>query len=386
LAGTQNKNTMHPQKTRLPAVDFLKAVAAQLIVLHHLAAYGPISEAVQDVAPMLISWLYDHGRMAVQVFLVVGGYLTARSLSPNGRPFAGSHLAAIANRYLRLAVPFLAALLLAIVCAAVARALGDDDYVPSAPRLAQLAAHALLLPGLLGHEALTAGAWYVAIDLQLFAAMILLSGLAASAPRVPRLLPLLALALMAASQFGFNRDAALDNWAIYFFGAYGLGAATWWATRSRRSTGLLALVAALTVAALLTDFRGRLAVALATAAVLALAGRLPRIGELLALPGTARLGSISYSLFLIHFPVLLLANAAFAELDTGSDIDGFIAMAATWGVCIFAAVAFHRWVEAPANRLRLPLGGETMAILRRAGRTALLATRRFLGAALGVRP
>ena len=57
--------------SRFPIIDAFKAIASQLIVLHHLAAYGPISDAVQQVAPSLITWLYDYARMAVQVFFVI---------------------------------------------------------------------------------------------------------------------------------------------------------------------------------------------------------------------------------------------------------------------------------------------------------------------------
>ena len=61
--------SMKDNAERFPAIDFFKAIASQLIVLHHLAAYGPISDAVQQASPSLISWLYDYARMAVQVFL-----------------------------------------------------------------------------------------------------------------------------------------------------------------------------------------------------------------------------------------------------------------------------------------------------------------------------
>ena len=42
----------HPPKERIhrfPMIDAFKAVASQLIVLHHLAAYGPVSDAVQPI-------------------------------------------------------------------------------------------------------------------------------------------------------------------------------------------------------------------------------------------------------------------------------------------------------------------------------------------------
>ncbi len=69
---------------RLPGIDALKGLACLLIVLHHLAFYGPMSDVVHRHIPWLTNWLYDYGRMAVQVFLVVGGFLAAASLAPQG--------------------------------------------------------------------------------------------------------------------------------------------------------------------------------------------------------------------------------------------------------------------------------------------------------------
>jgi len=70
---------------RLPGVDGLKGGACVLIVWHHLAFYGPMSDVVHAAAPWLMNWLYTYGRMAVQVFLVIGGFLAACSLAPEGK-------------------------------------------------------------------------------------------------------------------------------------------------------------------------------------------------------------------------------------------------------------------------------------------------------------
>ena len=69
---------------RLPALDALKGLGCMLIVWHHLAFYGPMSDVVHPYASWLTGWLYDYGRMAVQVFLVVAGFLAAASLAPQG--------------------------------------------------------------------------------------------------------------------------------------------------------------------------------------------------------------------------------------------------------------------------------------------------------------
>jgi len=211
--------------THLPLLDALKALASQLIVWHHLAFYGPMSDVVHPHAPALIEWLYDHGRLAVQVFLVVAGFLAARSLAPAMAPLAGpGPLQLIWRRYRRLAPPYLAALALAMLAAALARWLIDHPTIPAAPSLVQIGAHILMLQDVLKVEALSAGVWYVAIDLQLYALLALVLWLLRPvATRHPAAAPWLTLVvcagLVAASLFWFNRNPALDEWAPYFFGA-----------------------------------------------------------------------------------------------------------------------------------------------------------------------
>ena len=68
------------RKQSFVLVDGLKTVASQLIVLHHLVAYGPLPVALRSVIPGTVDWLFEYGRMAVQVFLVMGGFLAARTL------------------------------------------------------------------------------------------------------------------------------------------------------------------------------------------------------------------------------------------------------------------------------------------------------------------
>ena len=75
---------LHPSAaSRLPFIDALKALACQLIVLHHLAFYGPMSDHAYPLAPALISWLSQNARMAVQAFLVIAVFLAVPRLSPS---------------------------------------------------------------------------------------------------------------------------------------------------------------------------------------------------------------------------------------------------------------------------------------------------------------
>ncbi len=334
-------------------VDAFKAVAAQLIVLHHLAAYGPLSDAVQTAFPGLIAWLYDNARMAVQVFLVIGGFLAARSLmSPHLRE-TGALAGALVTRYLRLTLPFLAALSLSIVTAMFARHWMSDDFIPDAPSWPQLLAHGLLLQSVLDFDALTAGAWYIAVDFQLFLLMAVLVWLGHRSGFSLRLASALTVLLAGLSLLWFNRNPALDDWAIYFFGAYGLGAATCWAAQrhpdASRHLRILFLLVAL---ALVIDFRPRVALAALVAWSLYRGLRSDTAERVARQPLLQYLGRTSYALFLVHFPVLLMANTLFSGLNLSGPLAGSIGMLLTWSFSLWLADRFHRHIELPASQLK----------------------------------
>lgn len=326
-------------------IDILKVIAAQCIVLHHFSAYGPLSEAASSALPEVFEWLYDNARIAVQVFLVIAGYLAARSFALSKQP-ASSVFSAIWQRYQRLALPFVAALLLTVVCAAIARPYLSAEVVPAAPTLPQLLAHASLLHSVLDVESLSAGVWYVAIDFQLYATLALVLWLGGG----KRWLSLALVALLcAASLTWFNADADWDIWSVYFFGAYGLGALAWWAgLRARHGWYAVALYAtALSVglASLAINFRERIALAISVSALLASFGtwqlRLPRWLD----AAVSLLSRTSYALFLVHYGVLLLANAAWAEIGSDDGDAALLFMAASWLVALGTSHLFHTQVE-----------------------------------------
>lgn len=343
---------------RLAFIDALKAIASQLIVLHHLAFYGPISEAARDAAPALFEWLAQDARIAVQVFLVIGGFLAAKALAPAGVLIHTNPFALLKKRYFKLIIPFLAAMIISILLAAVARQLMVDDATPDRPTFRQFLAHAMLLHGVLGVDSLSAGAWYIAIDFQLFALMLgtlWLTRLSTKqmAERAAQIIGMLLVSVLAlASLFYFNRDASWDNWALYFFGAYALGALTCWLTEREEKPDWLLLIAGVVIAALVVDFRSRILVALLTALALGISHRW---GFMESRPKGALfawLGKISYSVFLIHFPVVLVINGVFSRLDPKSELAGLVGVAMAWAASIVAGAVFYRFVESRTNRLQ----------------------------------
>ncbi|MES2686202.1 MAG: acyltransferase [Pseudomonadota bacterium] len=332
---------------RLPGVDALKGFACVLIVWHHLAFYGPMSDVVHGTAPWLMDWLYTYGRMAVQVFLVVGGFLAACSLAPEGSASFRQPLRLILKRYRRLALPLVVAVLITVAVAALVRPWLQHDSVPGEPTLWQLLSHLFLLQNLVGQEALSAGIWYVAIDLQLFAMTVLILTLVRSERH-----RWVVVALAAASLLVFNRRAGLDMTGLYFFGAYALGMLAWWASRSERPARWLMVIAILGGLALLTDFRGRLLVAAVVALGLVWMQRRAWPARWLQQAWMLRLGQISYSVFLIHFPVCLLVNAVVSHFWPAQLLPNTLGLLTAFGLSLLAGEALYRSVESPDARWR----------------------------------
>ena len=339
-------------------INLLKAGAAQLIVLHHLAFYGPMADHVRALWPALIDWLGGSARIAVQVFLVIGGFLAAKSLSPSGLAGLSDPIAAIWRRYAKLAPPFIAATLIAALASSLAGALMTHDSISPAPTLSQLGAHALLLHGVLGYASLSAGAWYVAVDFQLYAVMVLMLWLAGNVSGHRRrswLMPVLIAFSVSLSLLYFNLDADWDNWAAYFFGSYGLGIVAWWASDTRRkpvhATAMMAMTVLPALAALALEYRSRIALALAVACVLFLFGRVKTVSEGRAWSVINGLAKVSYSVFLIHFPVCLLVNGAFTRFAPAEAEWQAFGMLVAWSASLAAGAAFFKWVEVPLARL-----------------------------------
>lgn len=336
---------------RNTAIDQIKAVACLLIICHHLAFYGPMADVLRPWAPGVLFWFEEHARMAVQVFLVLGGYLAAAALAPQGTGRPTQLWPLLGKRYVRLCMPYCAALACAIVVNDTVRNLGFvHDSVSATPSLDSLLAHVLLLHSWGDWESLSAGIWYVAIDFQLYALCLLWFWLCRRYT-APRWVGQAGWALgTALSLCLWNLNSALDVWALYFLGAYGLGTLAWWATHSAQHAERLlwaVLIALLGALALWLEWRTRIAVAAATALALALAGNLrwPATLRTLEWRPLSWVGERSYSIFLIHFPMSLLVSAEISRQWPGSVAANSLGLLMAVALSLATGSVMYEWTE-----------------------------------------
>ena len=335
-----------------------------LIILHHLSNYGQLAEDARQFLPSVMTWLFEYGRYAVQIFLVMGGYLAAQSLTRSRdirKPRTALKL--IFNRYLRLFAPYVVALFITILCAWVARFWVQDEFVGESETLGQFLAHLFFLQGILGLDSISAGAWYVAIDWQLYAVLAIMLNM------FPGLRSLIwaSTILIVASLLYFNRLSNYENYFIYFIGSYGLGVLAQLAKNytdpiANRLAKILIIIIGLVI--LVTSFehlwiRNILAYFVAIALIIwgGRAYKDEKHAKMHNLVFSILWGSRrSYCAFLLHFSFILLANTLYIAWGMDQRHDGamalamiFLALVASW----FAANYLYRLVEVPSRHFKL---------------------------------
>jgi peptidoglycan/LPS O-acetylase OafA/YrhL len=341
---------------RLPFIDAIKGIACLVIVIHHLAVYGSMSEVIGAVHPQIIDALVVYGRLAVQMFFVVAGYFVASQFAPLGLSTPVTPGPLVWNRYKRLIKPFLFAVTLAALITALVRPWFQHESLSAAPTVGQIIGHILLAYDLVGLEALSAGVWYVAVDFQLFAIVTVLIALIHMLPqRWHVLLPAVVVTLSAISLWVLNRHAQYEIAAPYFFGYYGLGMLAYWAAQTPARHWFFLIIILLGVIALGIEFRKSVATATLSALVLAVASSRGWLEEWPRSSVLKWLGERSYSIFLIHYGLCIGISAIWHVLfPTGLLINAFGIVVAI-AVSIFGGAVLYRYVESRSDALGMNL-------------------------------
>ena len=357
----------HPvSRPRLLFVDGLRGIAAMSVVVCHF--YGHLRSALDQWLHEFVQVLMSHGFEGVTIFFVLSGLVITKNVGVGN--VRGSFLLRFAlRRSIRLDPPYWLAIATALGMMFLAESL-FTDIKKTYPSAAQIASHFVYLQDILGYGDIVAIFWTLCFEIQfyLFIVLILLlaqlltgSDSSVGALRSP-IFQFFWLLLIAISVLDFIdyvpweiRGLFLPSWF-----SFALGATTIWTMQGRMpiaiwyaaflvvACGLLAGVHALTIA-----------VALATSAILLLAGRTDGMSRWLSGPLIQFLGRISYSLYLFHAIVGWSAISLFKRLWPGQLGVAGSAGAFVFGVGVSIATAWvvYRLVELPSIALsrRIPL-------------------------------
>lgn len=344
---------------RLVFLDGLRGLGALSIASFHIADYGPLPVAAEQWLPDVRLFILTWGWIPVQWFFVISGLVaiyTARDEPLTLRTAANQ----LVSRILRLGVAYwLVVALVAVLTAAAIDGWDDHSLNEQSPTLAQLGAHAFFLQDILGLPHLSTGLWFVCIEVQFGILLLLLTGLAQGLARAtgrPHGRPSSAILLLVFSPlavwslFVAVYQSHSDMWIWHFYCHIFFGILIGLMLKKAVHPVWFWLYVAAAGLRVTLDYDDNLAASFVAGGTIGLSSHLGVLQTWLRQGVFQYLGRISYSLFLIHYPVSWLIGRL-GYWFTGEQPQ----WAAFWLVLslaasIPAAHSLHRWVEEPAMR------------------------------------
>jgi peptidoglycan/LPS O-acetylase OafA/YrhL len=338
------------QRYGLP--DAMRGIAALFIVWHHLTLYAPQSDLADIFAPELMFFLYNRALYAVQVFMVIGGFSLAVSVSEWPQSLYGV-LQKLVTKYLRVGIPCMVMLASLLLTSYLFRACGLDLGLVENVSLGQILSSVFFLQDVLGYGNIAAGTWYLCIDLQyslLFMMLYWLVGrFVQNEHRGPLVLAILLFGFGLMGAFFWNGRLEYEPYISYFLAPFVLGTLIGFSVRSRISSQVLCGYGIALLVAWVLQPRPQLAVAMVAGAVLW--GGALRYPDWQIPRWLKWLGDRSYSLFLVHYGVngvvLILLNP-WAITGPGA---AFASMWIAFAASLVVTELFWRWVEVPSLRI-----------------------------------
>ena len=356
---------------RFAFVDGLRGFAALAIVVFHLWWYEPAPFPLWESVNWLTHTALLRTRGGVQVLLVISGFVIAYTLRMTWVT-PREVFSFLARRVVRLVPAYWVAigfaLLVDLLCRTVFSLPSPCDASPSLPRVA---AHLLFLQDVLGFSSLSAGLWTVCIEMQFYVVAILGWGLSQRLtthsntgqpqPRVAALLAVFALPALVALGY-WQRLESTEPWVTHYLWKFFLGMVTWWTLDRKVPQWVFVSVVTIAVGHLVFELTldplfewefeipSANAIAIATAIAIFIAGRRERLHVWLNWPWLQHLSHISYSLYLIHFPVCHLLTTAGWRACHGAPtpVQAVSLFGASVAVSLLAAHVLYVWVEAPS--------------------------------------
>jgi peptidoglycan/LPS O-acetylase OafA/YrhL len=385
-----------PPRERLGFLDGIRGLAALYVVVFHAMVEAHVAGRSKSFAAVAAFVTLRYGHYAVDVFIVLSGFCLMRPVARDARGrIDGGFAAYLGRRARRIIPPYYAALGLCWLGMAMVPALAHPDAgqwglaLPSGG-LGAILSHLLLVQNWSPRwiYKVDPPTWTVATEWQIYLLFPLLIALRR------RVGPATTVAVAFAVGWGIAAlgpvvgNLALVRLCPWYLGLFALGMAAashadGEGPRRRPIAWLIAMAVALGIPAWMrmpnrdVQMADPIVGALAALVIARLTRRVER-GEstfllrLLSARPAAWLGSVSYSLYLIHFPLVALAGAMLRSRGVGpaGQLAAILGLAAP--ACLLAAWPFARAFERPFLSRR-PLRGPHGAI--RPGRARLLPSR-----------
>jgi peptidoglycan/LPS O-acetylase OafA/YrhL len=325
---------------KIRSVQALRGIAVLAVCMDHfLGPYGT------GALPRIAREIASQGYHGVPLFFVISGFVLPLALSRAGYLISDFPLFVV-KRLVRLEPAYLASIAVAVTLGAAASMTPGFGGRPWSVDWVGLVAHIGYLAPFVGKEWIVGVYWTLLIGAQFY----LLIGL--TYPLLRRWPAIWMLALLVPCPLTTSWNALTYHLPIFLIGT----AAFAW--REKWLTGAQTVLVAAVIAAMLSSYRGPEPAILALAAAAFILWTDPKSRGLLFL------GTISYSLYLVHLPIGRKAINLLTRLLPGT-IGSLATAAIALAVSILAAWLMWRFVERPsmkwAARIRYARAGKALS-------------------------
>jgi peptidoglycan/LPS O-acetylase OafA/YrhL len=367
-----------------PYLDGIRGLAALYVLFHHAAVmlqFGSHANALPHSYFHLLR-IFDFGHYAVDVFIVLSGFCLMMPIAKSGTLKLTNPLEFVERRAWRIIPPYYAAIAVSIILNAIcyklypnADTMGnstvDRDFFVG------LLAHILLVHNLIPHYIFQFNwaLWSVATEWQIYFIFMLIL---LPASRKIGLVATTVLALVVSTLPHFLLRGQLDGAAPWYIALFAFGmCGAWWDYNGgftldgqRRTSGLLALAAFLLFAIVgvwktgwfdANRWAGDTVIGLGSVALILYCSAIAKQDDasprsltfkLFSSRAATKLGAFSYSIYLVHCPVLNLIYSVL--IYSGMSPSKYAVLLMTVGTMVTLAITwlFYAAVEAPVLRIR----------------------------------
>jgi peptidoglycan/LPS O-acetylase OafA/YrhL len=344
---------------RVGWVDGIRGAAAMFVVLHHIWL-GVWPGYPRNTGPWWVGWML-YGQLAVAVFIVVSGFSLALAPLRRGATLSGGTRRFLRRRAWRILPPYWAALVFSTIIV---------GYIvhPGLHTIARgFVVHALLLQDITGSWVVNGAFWSIAIEWQIYFLFPLILLLARRRGIVTTVActVLLVLAARALSHLG-SPFTKIDHLTPQLLALFALGilavdlGQTESAARLQRALiviGSIAIAAVVILAVVKGSvwmvsqyFTIDIVFGFGVACLMAVmyGGGLPRVRRVLASRFGLRFGLLSFSIYLLHGPILgLFEHEILSPMHPGPLATFALLLVVGIPVILVICYGFHLMFEAP---------------------------------------
>lgn len=339
-----------PEGSRASHVDGLRGIAALWVVLFHVRGGGHLPTLIAAMPAWMVDVFFQAGELGVDIFFVLSGFVMA--LVVDGKAFGTRNvLPFLGRRLVRLSPPLYFSMAAVLAFAWLkSRTVGGEFLLPS---LTDVLAQATYLHGFFQVPLLNGVYWTLGIEVQFYVVFaLLMAGITAlvGPPRVDALRAQMGFVLLVFASLwplGVLTGPGWTGGFLPYWYAFWLGACIRW--RAHLGVCLPVAVALFLVCDVVLG-NGSLVVAAITGWLLLEGTGTSALRAALASRVVLFVGTVSYSLYLLHPPVTGAAFNLAHRLLPHTVAGETVALGVVIVSCVAAAYVGYRLVEMPSMR------------------------------------